>query len=369
MATLDEIEPWVRLNRAELMPRKAARLLAEFGTPEAVLSAARAELARVDGLSRANCDRLAEAALWDGWPAEQATLQRLGIRVIPLTSDDYPARLRAIPDPPLVLYVRGSLLPEDEYAVAIVGSRRATPYGRQVAADLARGLARAGVTIVSGMARGIDAAAHQGALNAGGRTLAILGCGVDQCYPPEHRGLRDSIAAQGAVISEFSLGAAPDKWRFPARNRIISGLCLGVILIEAPADSGAMITADFALEQGREVFAVPGNIDSFASRGCHQLIKEGAHLIESAADILEALDLSTAALDAPPPEQPSLPFPLSPEAEQVLALLGPQQRHVDQIASECKLPPGQVLSALTLLEMAGAARRLPGNFYVRISPR
>lgn len=369
MATTIDVEAWVRLNRAELVPRKAARLLEGLGTPEAILSAARVDLARVGGVSRANCDRLAEAALWEGWPAEQALLERLGAHVVTLPSAEYPERLREIPDPPLVLYVRGDLLPQDEYAVAIVGSRRATPYGRQMAGELARDLARAGVTVVSGMARGVDAAAHLGALDAGGRTLAILGCGVDQCYPPEHRSLRDSIARQGAVISEFAIGAGPDKWRFPARNRIISGLCMGVVLVEAPADSGAMITADFALEQGREVFAVPGNIDSFANRGCHRLIKEGAHLIESATDILEALDLSTAALEAAPPEQPALPLPLSPEAQRVLALLGPQQRHVDQIAGECDLPTGQVLSALTLLEMAGAARRLPGNFYVRIPPR
>ncbi|HEX3000326.1 MAG TPA: DNA-processing protein DprA, partial [Armatimonadota bacterium] len=271
-------------------------------------------------------------------------------------------------DPPAVLYVRGKLCPQDAYAVAIVGSRRASEYGLGVAADLAGQLARAGVTVVSGMARGLDAAAHQGALRAGGRSLAVLGCGVDICYPPEHRRLRDEILNNGALLSEFPLGATPDRWRFPARNRIISGLSLGTVLVEAPANSGAIITADFALEQGRDVFAVPGNVDTFANQGCNRLIKEGAHLVENAADILEVLNLSTAGLSAPP-AQPVLPLQLSPEAERVLALLGPHQKHVDALTIESALPPGQVLSALTLLEMAGAARRLPGNYYVRIPTR
>lgn len=359
------VENWVRLNRAELTPRKVARLLQEMGDPEAVLAAARADLARVGGITAANFDRLAEAVRWDGWEAEQAALARLGAQVITQADPQYPARLREICDPPLLLYVRGELIEPDEFAIAIVGSRRATEYGRRMAAEIAGQLARVGVTVVSGLARGIDAAAHRGALAAGGRTLAVLGCGVDQCYPAEHRRLRDEVAGSGAVLSEYPLGAAPDKWRFPARNRVIAGLSLGTVLIEAPADSGAMITADFALEQGREVFAVPGNVDTFASRGCNLLIKQGATLVESAADILEALNLSTAALEEAP-AQPTLPLPLSPEAKQVLALLGPQQKHVDALATESRLPPGQVLSALTLLEMTGAARRLPGNYYVRM---
>ncbi len=362
-------EAWVRLNRAELAPRKVAQLLREFGDPQAILDAARTDLARTGAVSARNFDRLAEATAWGGWPQEQELLRRIGAGVLVLADPEYPACLRAIFDPPPVLYVRGELTPQDEYAVAIVGSRRATAYGRGMAQEIAGHLARAGVTVVSGLARGVDAAAHRGALAAGGRTIAVLGCGVDQCYPPEHTGLRDQVAAHGAVVAEFPLGAAPDKWRFPARNRVISGLSLGTVLIEAPNDSGAMITADFALEQGREVFAVPGNIDTFASRGCNRLIKEGAHLVESAADILEALDLSTAGLEEEPPLQPALPLPLTPEEERILALLGPQQKHVDALTAESTLPSGRVLSALTLLEMKGAARRLPGNYYVRVPAR
>jgi len=194
MATSERVEAWVRLNRAELSPRKVARLLRQFGSPEAILGAARAEVARVGGITGPNYDRLAEAAQWDGWEAEQALLQRLGATVLTLEDADYPARLREIVDPPPVLYVRGELAGATEYAVAIVGSRRATPYGRAMAAEIARQLARAGVVVVSGMARGVDAAAHQGCLQAGGRTIAVLGCGVDQCYPAEHARLRDAIA-------------------------------------------------------------------------------------------------------------------------------------------------------------------------------
>jgi len=365
----DAVEGWVRLNRAELAPRKVARLLQEFGSAEAILSAARDDLARVGGVSGKGFDRLAEGLRWDGWKAEKRLLQRIDASVLALPDPGYPALLRAIYDPPPVLYVRGALAPEDEFAVAIVGSRRATAYGRSVAHEIARDLARAGVTIVSGLARGVDVAAHRGALAAGGRTIAVLGCGIDRCYPPEHTSLRDQIAASGAVLSEFPVETAPDKWRFPARNRVISGLCLGTVLIEAPSDSGAMITADFALEQGREVFAVPGNVDTFASQGCNRLIKEGAHLAETATDVLDALNLSTAALSEPLPEQPALPIPLSPESERVLALLGPQQKHVDALTVESSLPSGQVLSALLLLEMRGSARRLPGNYYVRIPGR
>ncbi|MBI3945333.1 MAG: DNA-protecting protein DprA, partial [Armatimonadetes bacterium] len=317
----------------------------------------------------ANFDRLAESAGWDGWDAERTRLRHLGARVLTLADPEYPSRLREIHDPPPVLYARGDLTAQDEYAVAVVGSRRATDYGLRMAHEIAARLARAGVVVVSGLARGVDAAAHRGALAAGGRTLAVLGCGVDTCYPAEHARLRDEIAAAGAVLSEFALGAAPDRWRFPARNRVISGLCLGTVLIEAPADSGAMITADFALEQGREVFAVPGNVDTFASRGCNRLIKEGAALVECAEDILEALNLSTAALAEESPAQPPLPLPLPPEAERVFSLLGPQQKHVDAIAAESGLPTGPVLSALTLLEMTGVVRRLAGNFYVRVPAR
>lgn len=368
MAGVD-IEAWVRLNRAELTPRKVTRLLQEFGSPQAILAATQAELVRVGGLSDGSVARLRDARRWNGWEAEQAQLQRLGAKVLTLADAAYPALLREIHDPPPVLYVRGNLAPQDEHAVAIVGSRRATEYGLRVAREIAAHLARAGVTVVSGLARGIDAAAHRGALSAGGRTLAVLGCGIDQCYPPEHASLRDAIIAQGAVLSEFALGTAPDRWRFPTRNRVISGLCLATVLIETPTDSGAMITADLALEQGREVFAVPGNVDTFASRGCNLLIKEGATLVECAEDILEALNLSTVALKEAPPDQPPLPIPLTPEAERVLTLLGPAQKHVDAITAESGLSASQVLSALTLLEMKGAVRRLPGNFYILVPAR
>jgi len=274
----------------------------------------------------------------------------------------YPARLRTIFDPPSPLYVRGQLTAADDLAVAIVGARRATAYGRTVAERLARDLAACGITIVSGLARGIDAAAHLGALEAGGRTIAVLGCGPDVVYPPEHAGLMDEVIGHGAVVSEFAPGTTPHPGRFPRRNRIISGLSLGVVVVEGREDSGALITADAALEQGREVFAVPGRITDPTTRAPHRLLQQGAKLVERVEDILEELHLVRSA-----PQAPMAPSLQGMEAV-VFAHLDVEPEHVDRLAARCGLPVFAVSRTLTALECRGLAVAWPGARYARRDP-
>ncbi len=285
---MSETEAWYLLACAQLGARAVLRLLEVFQRPGAIFAATPAAWSAQAKLSASGCARLVEAANRNV-ADELARLQRLGIRVIDLYHADYPARLRTISDAPAVLFVKGTLLPADQQAMAIVGSRRASPYGRHVAAELAAGLAGRGFTVVSGMALGADAAAHEGCLRAGGRTIAVLGSGLDIVYPPEHVALYERIAAAGAVISEYPPGTPPARTNFPVRNRLISGLALGVVVVEAPEKSGALITATHALEQGREVFAVPGSVNSSQNRGAHQLLRDGARLVESVEDILEEL--------------------------------------------------------------------------------
>ncbi len=271
----------------------------------------------------------------------------------------YPPALRTIPDPPARLYVRGRLREEDRLAVAVVGARRASPYGVAVARRLASDLARCGVTVVSGLARGIDAAAHEGALEAGGRTVAVLGCGPDVVYPPEHARLMAKIIASGAVLSEHPPGTPPLRHHFPRRNRLISGLSLGVVVVEGRADSGALITADCALEQGREVFAVPGPVTSPTSALPHRLVQQGAKLVRGVEDILEELRLP---VRVPPPGATSQ---LAGAEEAVYARLTLDPQHLDAVALQCGLPVAEVSRALVALELRGLVRALPGLRYVR----
>lgn len=281
--------------------------------------------------------------------------------IVAITIDDaaYPARLRTIFDPPSRLYVRGELRSADASAVAIVGARRATEYGKAVAEHLAGDLARCGITVVSGMARGIDTAAHRGALAAGGRTIAVLGCGPDVVYPPEHRGLMDEIIGHGAVMSEFSAGTPPRPGQFPQRNRIISGLSLGVVVVEGRLNSGALITADAALEQGREVFAVPGRITDPTAAAPHRLVQQGAKLVCSVGDILEELRLPVRA--RPAAKMP----PLEGIEALILAQLDIAPQHVDQLALRCGHPVAAVSAALTALECKGLVAAWPGARYSR----
>ena len=272
-------------------------------------------------------------------------LQAQNIQVLIWDDDNYPVRLREINNAPPVLYLRGSLEAEDEWAVAIVGTRRITPYGRQVAERIAVKLANSGITVVSGLALGVDTVAHQTSLDAGGRTLAVLGCGVDRVYPPQNRGLAEKVIANGALISDYAPGTPPEASNFPPRNRIISGLSLAPVVVEAGVKSGALITADFALEQSREVFAVPGNVFSPQSRGPNCLIQNGAHPLLDPQEILDVLDLTrvTEQLEA------RVVLPANAIEAQLFEILGYEPLHVDELRAETELPIEQVTATLALI--------------------
>jgi DNA processing protein len=304
---------------------------------------------------------------------EWEELQAHGIRLLCLGDGDYPANLTVIPDPPAVLFIQGALEPRDLLAVAVVGSRAASPVGMAFTERLCADLARHGVTIVSGLAVGIDGSAHRGAVNARGRTIAVLGCGLDVDYPRSNRGLRDRIRASGALMTEFLLGTLPEPGHFPARNRIISGLSLGVLVVEAASRSGSLITARLALEQGREVFAVPGMARHYRSIGPHRLLREGAKLVEGAEDILEEiLPLVRVSVPAPDasPAVPAFQAPAGPREENeeegaVMKLLRGEPLHVDDIARALQWPITRVLTILLSLELDGKVHSLPGKYYTQ----
>jgi len=290
---------------------------------------------------------------------EKEKLNKIGADFITYKDQNYPKNLRAIYDPPPALFVMGQIVKGDELAVALVGSRKATAYGLSVAEQLSAALVKAGVTVVSGMARGIDSAAHKGCLSAGGRTIAVMGSGLNVVYPRENRKLMERIAASGAVISEFPLGSQPEAWHFPMRNRVISGLSRAVVVVEAGEKSGALITTDFALEQGRDVMAVPGSIGSPLSRGPHKLIKQGAKLVENAEDILEELGITTLF----PEENTKRHIELNKDEEAVFGVISIDPVHFDEIVNKSNLPAQQVLAALMFLELKGLVRQLPGRHY------
>jgi DNA processing protein len=307
--------------------------------------------------------------------AELRMLDRLGIQVITLDSTDYPPLLRQIPDPPTVLYIKGALLPTDSAALAVVGTRKATAYGKQIAETLVTALAASGVTIVSGLAHGIDTVAHQAALQAGGRTLAILPNGLDTVYPPENRALAEQILDRGALITEHPLRETAEKSHFAPRNRIISGISLGVLVVEAGEKSGALITADLALNQGRNVFAVPGNVVSAASQGTNSLIQSGAKMALTAADILDELRLDPTLVHAADAlerqRREPAPLPVSLEAvsddeARIVACLSDEPLHIDLVANAAGLPVAQVTAALWLLVARGLVREVNIQHYVLV---
>ena len=369
MDGLTPTEAWLKLNALEFQAKRTHALLEAFtGDPTALFAASPTDWRdRVPDLTDKQVASLADVQR-RSFVKEGDTLGRLGGRLITWDAPDYPANLRPLPDAPPVLIARGQLVPEDKFSVAIVGSRGASEYGLSLANHFARELAAHGLTVISGGARGVDTAAHQGALEGGGRTVAFLGCGVDVPYPSDNRRLFDRIAqGGGAVVSEFPLGTRPEPWRFPARNRLISGCSLGVLVIESHAKSGSLITAREAGDQGREVFAVPGPIDTGRNAGCHKLIQDGAKLVETVDDILSELGVfSLRATDAPA-ALASAPVPnLPPEQRRILDMLTLQPRHVDGMTAESGLTAPQVSGILTLLEMRGLARRVPGNAFVRV---
>lgn len=294
-------------------------------------------------------------------PALYEASTRNGARITCLADDDYPALLREAPGPPPILYYRGQIIETDTVAVAIVGTRKVTAYGREMAYRIAYDLARAGVTIVSGLALGVDGVAHRAALEADGRTLAVLGSGIDVIYPGRHRDLARKIEQQGAVITEYAPGTPPDRFNFPPRNRIISGLSRGVVVVEAPERSGALITVDFAAEQGRDAFAVPGPVHAPASAGCHRILREGATLVRSAEDVLE--DLHIRAIDRDEPQDP--PVTLSTEERRLLSVLTSQPQHIDDIAAQLGSTVNDVSGELMMLELQGSVQSGGGGYYSR----
>jgi DNA processing protein len=300
--------------------------------------------------------------------AELALCRELGIDLIPRGAPGYPPPLEEIPDPPPLLYAKGTLEPRDQLAIALVGSRRCTTYGMRIAERLATSLARTGFTIVSGLARGIDAAAHRGALKAGGRTIAVLANGLAQVYPPEHDELAAEVAASGALLSELPMRQDPLAGLFPQRNRIISGLCLGVVVVEAAPKSGSLSTARHAMEQNREVFAVPGPVDSLASRGCHRLLRDGAKLVETVEDILEELGPLMREVRTAPDETPvrhPAELALSDLERSLLGRLDDRPTGVDELIARTGLVASQVMATLSVLELKRLVRRLPGHRFVR----
>jgi DNA processing protein len=353
---------------AGIGPRLRTQLLERFGTPTAVLAASPVELRGVPGIGPELARRLAVAREVSGAVDELTYCQQAGIQILTQRCVGYPRGLQEIHDPPGVLFLRGHLLPNDALSIAIVGSRHATHYGLSQAERLAGGLARAGLTVVSGLARGIDGAAHRGALSAGGRTIAVLGSGVANIYPPEHSDLAEQVIASGALLSESPPRSPPLSGAFPQRNRIITGMSLGVIVVEASLNSGALISARHAMEQGREVYAVPGRIDSRMSRGCHRLIRDGAKLVESVDDVLEELGpLVAPAADSLGQEVHHPAELLLNELErEVLGLIPNEATTVDKILSASKLPTPQVLATLSVLEMRRLVRRLSGNLVQRL---
>src|SRR5262245_10827712 len=364
--------PWLALNMAcvtwpalrcqwpqYVAPPGAVQRLQEEGMPR--LEAALPELT----------EKLGVVQQGHAFAHEMERLQATEIRVTTLGETDYPEALRWIPEPPPVLYIWGMLRHEDSLAVAVVGSRKPSPYGQLAAQRLSAELAQYGFTVVSGLARGVDSLAHQGALQAGGRTIAVLGSGINVVYPPEHCRLYEAIRAQGAVVSEFPFDTKPDRWNFPRRNRIISGLTLGTLVVEASDQSGSLHTARHALEQGREVFAVPGRIDVPSSSGTNNLIKRGAKLVETIADIVEELPeavrlavsqrrAASALADA---SQTVAEF--TAEAARVLALVPHEETHIEAIIHTSQLPAQAVTSILLTLELRGLVRQFPGTFFAR----
>ncbi len=356
---------WIGLISVPGVGRATFRkLVAAFGSPRAALAAPASDLREIGGIS----ERLATTIKAHAWrePAERELMRARAALVTIVTLDDrrYPAALASTPDPPVFLYVRGNVASCDKQAVAIVGTRTPTHLGVSVTFRMAYDLAEAGFTVVSGLARGIDTQAHKGALAARGGTIAVLGCGIDVVYPPENRELLERIAESGAVISENPFGTQPESGYFPARNRIISGLSRGTVIVEAAEDSGSLITADYTVKQGRMLFAVPGSVASPTSRGTNSLIKRGAVLVESSDDVLGKLD-DAGLRQSPRRKAEKLYPPMTATEQAVFDALGPDPVHIDRLMTLCNTKPGPLSGLLTTMELKGLVKQLPGKYFVR----
>jgi len=366
---MESWEALVALNLIEgVGPVRVRQLLEHFGDAPAILGASRSQLLQVRGIGEDTADAIAHWEQKTDLDAELKRIADFGCRVVIRTDPEYPESLRQIYDPPVVLYVKGELSPKDKNAIAMVGSRMTTHYGIEAARKLAYQLAYLGVTVVSGGARGIDTAAHQGALSGKGRTIAVLGTGINLITPPENVKLFEQIAANGALVTQFPFNRPADKQSFPIRNRIVAGMTLGTVVVEANLTSGALITANFATEYGRQVFAVPGRIDSPRSKGCHDLIKKGAKLCEGAEDILSEFEyLFPPSNRLPSPSQTGvLPaLELGENEQKVYDHLSHEEIGIDDVIRKSGLPSSAVSVALLSLEMKRLVRQLPGKMFLR----
>lgn len=359
---LDEKAYWVALNHVKgIGPVRMQSLLAFFGDAKSAWLAPESEL-RNSGLPPKVLVNLLEVRKNLSLEKVWMHIEKMNIQVCTIKDPDYPLRLREVENHPPVLYLRGALLPEDAWSVAIVGTRRMTSYGKQVVSEIASALSMNGITVISGLARGVDGLAHKSALETGGRTIAVLGSGVDRIYPPEHRKLSEEIIHNGAILSDYAPGTPPDGVNFPPRNRIISGLSLAVVVIEASKQSGALITAAFAAEQGREVFAVPGNIYAPQSKGCNILLQQGARVLLDVQDILESLNLAMVNQH----REARKVLPSNATEATLIGVLSDEPLHVDDICSQSALPIDTVSSTLTLMELKGMVRQVGGMKYIAI---
>ncbi len=336
-------------------------LINHFKSPEKIFNTSVEELKNVEGISVRAVEAITGFKPTDEIDREIDEILSKEINILTFNSPDYPENLKNIYDPPPFLYVKGSFIEGDKNSVAVVGSRNASEYGIKVTQELSRNLASLGVTIVSGMARGIDSAAHIAAIQGGGRTIAVLGSGIDVIYPPENRRLFESISENGAVVSEYHLGTRPNSYNFPPRNRIISGFSLGVLVVEASPKSGSLITAKLALDQGRDVYAVPGNVYSYKAKGTHSLLKSGAKLVDNANDIVEELNITV----KPIKENKEVIQELSPELLMIYDFCQDEPIHIDNIILKTGLSSGRVSALLLDLELSGILKQLPGKMFTK----
>jgi len=346
----------------DIGPVSAKKLLAAFGSPANIFNARVGELMETEGIGISRAKGISAFTSWNEAEKHAKFIEESGIKAVNIESPFYPEVLKEIDNAPLILYMNGAVIPQDRFAISVVGSRKLTHYGASVAETIATDLASMGFTIVSGMARGVDSISHKAAIRAGGRTIAVLGSGLDVPYPPENKTLMGKIALSGSVISEFPPGTPPDKDNFPRRNRLISGLSLGVVVVEAAPDSGALITARYAMDQGKEVFAIPGSITSAQSAGPNELIRKGATLIRHANDIVEEL---APVLKGFIRSAQKVTIDISEDERSLCAHLSGEPKQIDDISRECGLPAAKVLGVLLGLEIKGAVKQITGKrFYL-----
>ncbi|MBU0672901.1 MAG: DNA-processing protein DprA [Candidatus Margulisbacteria bacterium] len=364
-----DLKYWLAINKIpNVGPVTIKKLWQHFGSVEPVWKADEKDLAKIEGISKSAIKSFLKNRNQIDLNMELEAIKRAGIKVLTLEDEEYPNALKNIYDPPAVLYFKGKGFDQNEKVLAIVGTRRASRYGKEMAKKLAYELASLGIVVVSGMALGVDTLAHEGVLEAKGKTIAVFGCGVDVIYPPSNRDLARKIESSGAIVSEFPLGTGIERGHFPRRNRVIAGLALGTIVVEGHYDSGAMITAKYALEEGREVFAVPGNVEIDQSKGPHWLIKQGAKLIETVDDILEELPMIRAKRISDSKSKKCRQVrdysDLPEEEQKIVKVLSLEPKYIDNISFESGLPIPQVSSLLMMLEVKKIIRQLPGKMFV-----